>query len=130
MSHRQISREMFLAEKTVKNMVASMLMKLGMARGTEVAELVIGALNRPEVSVGAGYRSGRSPDLVAEVTVALADCTSQDRTGPQTAAQRAGAAARLAAALDATRTEPMGHGSMLNRRRGSRPGSGGFLPTR
>jgi hypothetical protein len=53
---------MFLAEKTVKNMVASMLMKLGMARGTEVAELVIGALNRPEVSACAGYRSGRSPD--------------------------------------------------------------------
>nr|WP_283810430.1 LuxR C-terminal-related transcriptional regulator [Arthrobacter sp. C9C5] len=130
LSNRQISREMFLAEKTVKNMVSSILDKLGMARRTEVAVLVTGALNRPEVSGGAGYRSCRSPDLVAEVTAGLANCTSEDLTGPRTDAGLAAAAARLANALDATRMESRGHGSTLNRHSGSKPGSGGLLPAR
>ncbi|MEQ4520972.1 response regulator transcription factor [Pseudarthrobacter sp. B907] len=130
LSNRQIGRELFLAEKTVKNMVSSILDKLGMARRTEVAVLVTGALNRPEVSAGAGYRSCRSPDLVAEVTAALADCTSDGRSGPWTDAGLVAAAARLANALDATRMESTGHSSVMNRHSGSRPGSGGVLPTR
>jgi DNA-binding NarL/FixJ family response regulator len=36
-SNRQIAEEMFLAEKTVKNYVSNLLMKMGMARRTEVA---------------------------------------------------------------------------------------------
>jgi DNA-binding NarL/FixJ family response regulator len=36
-SNRQIADEMFLAEKTVKNYVSNLLMKMGMARRTEVA---------------------------------------------------------------------------------------------
>lgn len=130
LSNRQIGRELFLAEKTVKNMVSSILDKLGMARRTEVAVLVAGALNGPEVSAGAGYRSSRSPDLVAEVTAALADCTSEGRSGPWTDAGLVAAAARLANALDATRMDSRGNSSMMNRHSGSRPGFGGVLPAR
>jgi DNA-binding NarL/FixJ family response regulator len=36
-SNRQIAEEMFLAEKTVKNYVSNLLMKMGMSRRTEVA---------------------------------------------------------------------------------------------
>lgn len=36
-SNRQIAEEMYLAEKTVKNYVSNLLMKLGMSRRTEVA---------------------------------------------------------------------------------------------
>jgi DNA-binding NarL/FixJ family response regulator len=36
-SNRQIADEMFLAEKTVKNYVSNLLMKMGMSRRTEVA---------------------------------------------------------------------------------------------
>jgi len=36
-TNRQISQEMFLAEKTVKNYVSNLLMKLGFARRTEAA---------------------------------------------------------------------------------------------
>jgi DNA-binding NarL/FixJ family response regulator len=37
MTNRQIGAEMFLAEKTVKNYVSSLLHKLGFARRTEAA---------------------------------------------------------------------------------------------
>ena len=37
MTNRQIGAELFLAEKTVKNYVSSVLMKLGMERRTEAA---------------------------------------------------------------------------------------------
>jgi DNA-binding NarL/FixJ family response regulator len=37
MTNRQIAHEMFLAEKTVKNYVSSLLAKLGMSRRTEAA---------------------------------------------------------------------------------------------
>ncbi|MEM8620995.1 MAG: response regulator transcription factor [Actinomycetota bacterium] len=38
-TNRQIAREMYLAEKTVKNYVSNLLAKLGMARRTEAAAL-------------------------------------------------------------------------------------------
>ena len=37
MTNRQIGDEVFLAEKTIKNYVSSVLMKLGMERRTEAA---------------------------------------------------------------------------------------------
>ena len=37
MTNRQISEEMFLAEKTVKNYVSSLLAKLGLERRTQAA---------------------------------------------------------------------------------------------
>ena len=38
-TNRQIAREMYLAEKTVKNYVSNLLAKLGMSRRTEAAAL-------------------------------------------------------------------------------------------
>jgi DNA-binding NarL/FixJ family response regulator len=37
MTNRQIAEQMFLAEKTVKNYVSSLLSKLGMQRRTQAA---------------------------------------------------------------------------------------------
>ena len=104
LTNRQIGEEMFLAEKTVKNMVSTILMKLGMARRTQAALLITRALNHPEDPADGGYRSSRFPDLVAEVTASLLNCTSEAGTVPPTNDTRAGAALRLADALAATRT--------------------------
>lgn len=104
LTNRQIGQEMFLAEKTVKNMVSTILMKLGMARRTEAAVLITRALNPSEDPADLGYRSSRFPDLIPEVTAALLNCTSESRTVPPTNEARAGDAVRLADALTATRT--------------------------
>jgi DNA-binding NarL/FixJ family response regulator len=107
LSNRQISQEMFLAEKTVKNMVSTILMKLGMARRTQAAVLVTTTLNHSEDPADGGYRSSRFPDLVAEVTAALLNCTSEAPTVPPTDEARAADADRLTHALAATRTGQM-----------------------
>jgi DNA-binding NarL/FixJ family response regulator len=104
LSNRQISQEMFLAEKTVKNMVSTILMKLGMARRTQAAVLVTTTLNHSEDPADGAYRSSRFPDLIAEVTASLLNCTSEVPTVPPTDAARAADALRLADALTATRT--------------------------
>jgi hypothetical protein len=104
LSNRQISQEMFLAEKTVKNMVSTILMKLGMARRTQAAVLVTTTLNHPDDPADGAYRSSRFPDLIAEVTASLLNCTSEAPTVPPTDAARAADALRLADALTATRT--------------------------
>ena len=46
MTNRQIGAEMYLAEKTVKNYVSSLLHKLGFARRTEAA-VYAAELRRP-----------------------------------------------------------------------------------
>jgi hypothetical protein len=97
---------MVLAEKTVKNLVSSVLTKLGMARRTQVAVLMAQKLNHPEDPAGADYRHSPFPDRVPEVTAALLDCTSEARTVPPTDAERAADALRLANALAAARTGP------------------------
>ncbi|RKR12520.1 response regulator [Arthrobacter oryzae] len=104
LTNRQIGQEMFLAEKTVKNMVSTILMKLGMARRTQAAVLITRALNPSEDPAELGYRFSRFPDLIPEVTAALLNCTSEARTVPPTNEARAGDAVRLADALTATRT--------------------------
>ncbi len=104
LSNRQIAREMFLSEKTVKNMVSTILMKLGLARRTQVALLVTNALNPSEDPDDAGYRFSRFPELIPEVTAALLHCVSESGTVPPTNEARERDAARLADALAATRT--------------------------
>jgi DNA-binding NarL/FixJ family response regulator len=104
LSNRQISMEMSLAEKTVKNLVSSVLMKLGMARRTQAAVLITKALNPSDDPADGGYRFSPYPDLIAEVTAALLHCTSESRAVPLTDEQRARDAGRLADALTATRT--------------------------
>jgi DNA-binding NarL/FixJ family response regulator len=104
LTNRQIGQEMFLAEKTVKNMVSTILMKLGMARRTQAAVLISRALDHSEDPADGGYRASRFPDLVPEVTAALLNCTSEASTVAPTEAVRAGDASRLADALAAIRT--------------------------
>ncbi|MET1087750.1 MAG: response regulator transcription factor [Arthrobacter sp.] len=104
LSNRQISQEMFLAEKTVKNLVSSVLTKLGMVRRTEAAVLITKALNPSDDPADGDYRSSLYPDLIAEVTAALLNCTSESYAMPPTDELRATDARRLADALTATRT--------------------------
>lgn len=101
LSNRQISQEMFLAEKTVKNMMSSVLMKLGMAHRSQVAVLVSKSVAGHS---GADYRSGWFPDLIAEVAAALVSCTTESGFLPPTAADRAAGVTRLSVALAAART--------------------------
>ncbi|GLB68720.1 hypothetical protein AHIS1636_31620 [Arthrobacter mangrovi] len=105
-SNRQISQEMSLAEKTVKNMVSTILRKLGAARRTQAAVLVTRALDYSEDTANRGYRSSRFPELIPEVTAALLNCISETGTVPPTDEARTANAARLADALTLTRTGP------------------------
>jgi two-component system, NarL family, response regulator DevR len=104
LSNRQISKEMVLAEKTVKNLVSSLLAKLGMARRTEAAVLITRAMSPSEDPADGDFRSSLYPDLIAEVTAALLNCTSESRGVPLTDELRARYAGRLADALTAVRT--------------------------
>ena len=115
LSNRQISQEMFLADRTVKNLISSVLMKLGLARRTQAAVLISRALNPSEDPADGGYRSSLYPDLIAEVTAALLNCTSESLTVPPTDELRSRDAGRLADALAATRTGRRGHRPLQSR---------------
>lgn len=108
LSNRQISQEMSLAEKTIKNLVSSLLMKLGMARRTQAAVLVSRALHQSEDPAHSGSRFSLFPGLAAEVAAALLICTSDAGIVPPTDGMRAGDAVRLAGALVAVRTGQAG----------------------
>ncbi|MBP1134578.1 putative membrane protein YgcG [Arthrobacter sp. PvP023] len=116
MTNRQISQEMSLAEKTIKNLVSSALTKLGLARRTQAAVLVTRTLKQSENPSYGNYRFSRFPDLIAEVTAALLNCTSEAGTVPLTAGLRAGGAVRLADALAAIQTPVMAVRPLPNRR--------------
>jgi two-component system response regulator DevR len=106
LSNRQIGQQMFIAEKTVKNMGSSILDKLDMDRRTELAVMVAGAVNRSVAAAGASYRSCGFPDLVFDVTAALWECVSEEPARPGAAGELAATAARLAQTLDATKARP------------------------
>jgi hypothetical protein len=95
---------MGLAEKTVQNLVSSVLLKLGKARRTQAAVLVTTALPQSEDGLNDVYSSSQFPDLVAEVGAALLDCISETGTAALTDGIRAGEAVRLADALAAAGT--------------------------
>lgn len=104
LTNGQIGQELFLAEKTVKNMVSSVLMKLHMARRTEVAVFVSGALENTG-DLAQEYRRSRDPDLIAEVTAALVICTSEAGNTPPSGRMLLLDAMRLADALTVTRAK-------------------------
>ena len=52
LTNRQIGEQMFLAEKTVKNYVSSILAKLGLERRTQAAVLASKLLDRPQGQAG------------------------------------------------------------------------------
>ncbi|WP_364742535.1 response regulator transcription factor [Arthrobacter sp. LAR12-1-1.1] len=108
LTNRQISQEMSLAEKTVKNLTSTVLRKLGMASRTQAAVFITRALNSSEDPADGGYRFSPSPALIAEVTAALLTCTSESYTVPPTDEVRARDVRRLTDALTATRTDRMG----------------------
>ena len=56
MTNRQIAEAMFLAEKTVKNYVSTLLAKLGLERRTQAAVFAAHHLSTP-----AGPTPGRTP---------------------------------------------------------------------
>jgi len=106
LTNRQISEEMSLSEKTVKNMVSSLLTKLGMERRTQAAVFIARTLNHPEDRADGDYWISPFPDLVADVQTALLNCARETGTLPPTDAGRAADALRLADALAAARTGP------------------------
>ena len=75
LTNRQISQQMFLAEKTVKNMVSSVLTQLGMASRSQAAVFIARALD-PRENPADGYRISPFQELIAELTAALLDRTS------------------------------------------------------
>lgn len=119
LSNGQIGQEMFLAEKTVKNMVSSVLLKFDMSRRTEVAVFVSGALEQTE-DLSQEYRRSRNPDLVAEVTAALIICTSEAGSRPLSRNMLLLDAMRLADALAVTRARPRAARHLPERRRKSK----------
>lgn len=105
LTNGQIGQEMFLAEKTVKNMVSSVLMKFDMSRRTEVAVFVSGELEHTG-DLAQEYRRSRDTDLIAEVTAALVICTSEAGSVPPSNRMLLLDAMRLADSLAATRARP------------------------
>lgn len=81
-------------------------MKLGMTRRTQAALLITEALSPSEDPAQGGYRLRLFPGLVAEVTAALLNCTSEAGTIPPTDDARARDAARVADALTTARSGP------------------------
>jgi len=79
------------------------LRNLGTARRTQAAVLVRRTLRPAAHPAHRDYRSSRFPDLIAEVTAALLNCTSEAGTARPTNGARAGGAHRLADALAAAR---------------------------
>lgn len=110
LTNRQISQEMFVAEKTVKNLTSSVLRKLGMARRAEAAVFITKALNTTE---NRSYRSSPFPDLTAEVMAGLLDCIRESGTTPPTDEERARDVRRLTDALTAIRTGGIGPGARV-----------------
>lgn len=127
LTNRQISQEMFVAERTVKHMTSSVLRKLGMARRTEAAVFITKALNPTE---NRSYRSSPFPDLIAEVTAALLDCISESGTLPVIHEERAGDVRRLAEALTAMGTGRIETGLLPAPRDAANGGSGSGYPER
>src|SRR6476661_5733381 len=111
LTNGQIGQEMFLAEKTVKNMVSSVLMKFDMSRRTEVAVFVSGELEHTG-DLAQEYRRSRDTDLIAEVTAALVICTSEAGSVPPSNRMLLLDAMRLADSLAATSTRPPAVGHM------------------
>ncbi len=101
LSNYQISQRMNLSEKTVKNMVSSVLMKLGMERRSQAAVLISKILQPWEDTQYGNYRFSPFPDRIAKVVDALRTCTSEANAEPPTNDERARDAVRLTTALTA-----------------------------
>lgn len=100
MSNRQIAQDLKITEKSVKNLVASALAKLGMVGRTQAAVLIATSADRTH---GPGYGYLRSSEMTARAAAALENCT-HDGAVPIDDASRAKALGALATALTDFRT--------------------------
>lgn len=92
-SNREIAEEMFLAEKTIKNMISSILVKLGTPRRTQAATLVAAVLNRLQQEA---LPPALFPKFSVELSSALARCLREPSSPPISEDERARDIATLA----------------------------------
>ncbi|WP_051483224.1 LuxR C-terminal-related transcriptional regulator [Arthrobacter sp. 31Y] len=103
LSNGEIGQELTLADKTVKNIVSSVLMKLGVERRTQAAVLITKTLDPSHGPTDTRFMFTPFPELTTEITDALTECTSD--TEHLTVQAHDGGADRLANALTAARTK-------------------------
>ncbi|MET1155682.1 response regulator [Arthrobacter sp.] len=102
-SNRQIAQDLDISEKSVKNLVASVLHKLGMATRTQAAVFIATSTNLPPgPDSAAGQAYIRSPKQTTRITAALLNCIKEG-PAPLDDTARAQAASALAAALAGTK---------------------------
>ena len=66
LTNRQIAAEMFLAEKTVKNYVSSLLAKLGFERRTQAAVFIASPAIAVRPAASAGEATGRTASRASQ----------------------------------------------------------------
>lgn len=116
LSNGEIGQELTLADKTVKNIVSSVLMKLGVQRRTQAAVLITRTLDSACRSSDTDFMFARFPELTAGIVLALQECTGDTGAEPQTWQIHDEEAVRLADALTASRTKLTSHRPKRTRR--------------
>lgn len=105
LSNSEIGQELTLADKTVKNIVSSVLMKLGVGRRAQVAVLITRTLDPANGTPDRRFMFHPFPELTNEITKALQECTEDTGAERPTRQRHDGGAERLADALLAARTK-------------------------
>ena len=104
-SNRHIAQDLGISEKSAKNLVASVLHKLGMATRTQAAVFIATSTNLTPGPDSAGHAYIRSPKQTTRITAALLNCIKEG-PAPLDDTARAHAASALAAALAGTKAGP------------------------
>ena len=104
-SNRQIAQDLDISEKSVKNLVASVLHKLGLATRTQAAVFIATSTNLTPGPDSADQVYIRSPKQTARITAALLNCIKEG-TAPLDDTARAQAVSALAGALAGTKADP------------------------
>jgi DNA-binding NarL/FixJ family response regulator len=104
-SNRHIAQDLGISEKSVKNLVASVLHKLGLATRTQAALFIATSTDPALDSDSAGHAYIRSPKQTTRITAALLNCIKEG-PAPLDDTARAQAASALAAALTGTKADP------------------------
>lgn len=104
-SNRHIAQDLGISEKSAKNLVASVLHKLGMATRTQAAVYIATSTKLTPGPDSAGHAYIRSPKQTTRITAALLNCIKEG-PAPVDDTARAQAANALAAALAGTKSDP------------------------
>ncbi len=104
-SNRHIAQDLGISEKSVKNLVASVLHKLGLATRTQAALFIATSTDPALGSDSAGHAYIRSPKQTTRITAALLNCIKEG-PAPLDDTARAQAASALTAALVGTKADP------------------------